>query len=97
VLYSQPKSTRIAVIDFNAQIRHRDKVCLVGLFRRDGSCSEGVDCHHVETRGSGGDDVEENGITLCRRHHNAAHSGEIKSGELHRILNFYYDFHFEEN
>jgi predicted restriction endonuclease len=86
------KPERIVSPDFNAQIRHRDKVCLVGLIRKDGSCSEGVDCHHIETRGSGGDDVEENGITLCRFHHNLAHSGRLTAKELHDILIYYYGF-----
>jgi predicted restriction endonuclease len=85
-----PKEPRIADTDFNAQIRRRDKVCLVGLMRQDGTCSEGVDCHHIETRGSGGDDVEENGITLCRHHHNEAHAGHISVEDLHYILGYYY-------
>ena len=90
--YSTPKPQRIVVTDFNAQIRHRDKVCLVGLLRKDGSSSEGVDCHHIETRGSGGNDIEENGITLCRYHHNEAHAGRITVRELHDILFYFYHY-----
>ena len=90
--YSTPKlkASRIKDSEFNAQIRRRDKVCLVGLRRKDGTCTEGVDCHHIETRGSGGDDVEENGITLCRHHHNEAHAGHISAQELRETLAFYY-------
>ena len=91
-MISFPKQSRIADKDFNAQIRHRDKVCLVGLFRKDGSCSEGLDCHHIETRGSGGDDTKENGITLCRHHHNEAGAYIIPPSELHKILSYYYGY-----
>ncbi len=95
-MISFPKQSRIADKDFNAQIRRRDKVCLVGLFRKDGSCSDGLDCHHIDTRGSGGGDLEENGITLCRHHHDEAGSRRIPVSELHAILSFYYHYVYEE-
>ncbi len=31
------------------------------------------DAHHLKSRGAGGDDVPENLISLCRRHHCEAH------------------------
>ena len=33
-----------------------------------------TDRHHIKTRGAGGDDSEENGISLCRIHHIHVHS-----------------------
>ena len=89
------KRPRIASDTFNTQIRHRDRFCLVGLFLKDGTCSEGLDCHHIVTRGSGGDDVEENGITLCRYHHNEV--GRLGVKFLRSILSYYYGFVYQEN
>lgn len=34
--------------------------------------------HHIKTKGSGGDDVEENLIEVCRICHTKIHTGEIK-------------------
>lgn len=31
------------------------------------------DAHHLKSRGAGGDDVPENLISLCRRHHTEIH------------------------
>lgn len=36
-----------------------------------------MDPHHIETRGSGGPDTDENLIALCRYHHNLAHTGKL--------------------
>lgn len=34
--------------------------------------------HHIKTKGSGGDDVEENLIEVCRICHRLIHDGKIK-------------------
>lgn len=34
--------------------------------------------HHIKTKGSGGDDIKENLIEVCRRCHTKIHTGEIK-------------------
>ena len=34
--------------------------------------------HHKKTKGSGGDDTEENLIEVCRKCHSLIHSGKIK-------------------
>ena len=44
-----------------------------------------LEVHHIKSRGSGGDDVEENLITLCAFCHYKVHSGLIKKEELQRI------------
>lgn len=46
------------------------KPCLV--------CGRKSDAAHVKSVGSGGDDVEENLIPLCREHHSAQHWGWTK-------------------
>lgn len=42
--------------------------------------------HHVESRGSGGPDIKENGIQLCITCHTKAHTGEIKKPVLFLII-----------
>jgi 5-methylcytosine-specific restriction endonuclease McrA len=34
--------------------------------------------HHIKSKGSGGDDIEENLIEVCRICHTKIHTGEIK-------------------
>ena len=34
--------------------------------------------HHIKTKGSGGDDTEENLIEVCRKCHRLIHDGKIK-------------------
>ena len=77
--------------------QERDGVCLYGLVKRDG-CSDGLDPHHIKTKGSGGDDTRENLITLCRKHHNEAQERKIRAGELRAILQkwFHYEYTQEE-
>ncbi len=63
----------------------RDGFCMWGIIKQDG-CSGGLDVHHIDTRGSGGDDVRENLITLCRKHHDQAGAHRITPDELKAIL-----------
>jgi len=74
--------------------RERDGYCLWGLVRKDG-CSGGLDPHHIQTRGSGGDDVLENLICLCRKHHNEAHAHKITPIQLRAVLSRFFGYSFE--
>ncbi len=84
---------RIASPETIQRVKKRDGVCLAGLQLRDG-CSGGIDAHHIQTRGSGGDDTLENLICLCRRHHNMAHYGLISRGKLREILQLYWNYSY---
>ena len=42
--------------------------------------------HHIKSKGSGGDDTEENLIELCGVYHAKAHSGAISKEELLKIV-----------
>ena len=41
--------------------------------------------HHIKTKGSGGDDTEENLIEVCRNCHIKAHKGLITKEQLKKI------------
>jgi hypothetical protein len=75
--------------------RWRDGVCLIGLLLKDG-CVAGCDVHHIDTRGSGGDDVLANLICLCRKHHNAAHDGRITRGSLRSALKRFFGYEYSQ-
>jgi hypothetical protein len=62
------------------------------LLHKDG-CSKGIDGHHIKTRGSGGDDLPENIIGLCRKHHDIA--GRVKPEEFLSILAYYHGYLYE--
>ena len=42
--------------------------------------------HHIKSKGSGGDDTEDNLIELCSNCHVKVHSGEISKEELIKIV-----------
>ena len=42
--------------------------------------------HHIKSKGSGGDDTEDNLIELCGACHRKAHDGIIKKEELLKIV-----------
>ena len=71
------------------EARERDGVCLWGLIAQDG-CVGGFDVHHIETKGSGGDDILDNLICLCRKHHNEAHNVRITKEQLKGLLRQFY-------
>jgi hypothetical protein len=58
---------------------------LYGLLHKDG-CWGPLDGHHIHEVGSGGDDVIENIISLCRKHHGMAQEYKIELEELLAIL-----------
>lgn len=76
-------------------VRSRDGFCIAGRYLRNG-CTEGVDVHHIKTRGSGGDDVRENMICLCRKHHEDAHWGRITKDQLKKWLEERYGYEYQD-
>lgn len=91
-----PKVRRIVDDTAKQRARLRDGACLYGLFRKDGRCVEGIDPHHIQTVGSGGDDTLENLICLCRYHHQLAQTYVIEPRELRELLTLYYDYLYQE-
>lgn len=95
----KPKPTRFKDDNFSRKVRSRDGRCVAGLMMpREGErmsdgyfpweCSEGLDAHHITHRGGGGDDHLENGIALCRRHHQMAHSNQITRQQMRDWIDF---------
>ena len=82
---SCPKVKRIKDAGALEKARQRDGYCLWGLYAKDG-CIGQLGVHHIETRGSGGDDVPENLIVLCQKHHNQAHARTITVDQLRALL-----------
>jgi hypothetical protein len=80
---------RIADPEAIKAARKRDGCCLYGLISQDG-CVEGFDVHHIETRGSGGSDLPNNLICLCRKHHQETHAGQITKEQLRGVLKRFY-------
>jgi hypothetical protein len=72
-------------------VHERDRVCLYGLFYSD-PCQFGLDPHHIEKRSELGDDIPENLITLCRKHHDQAEENTIPKEHLQGILNALYGY-----
>lgn len=71
-------------------VERRDGVCLYGLAH--GGCQFGLDPHHITKRSQGGEDIEENIITLCRKHHDDAEARLITASELREILTQFYGY-----
>lgn len=90
---------RIASRDAIREALERDGgVCLYGWKHpgRHGACVSGViHPHHMQTRGAGGDDVVENIISLCPRHHDEAQSRRIPVEELRAILSGLYGYRYD--
>lgn len=75
---------------YHDRILHRDGgVCLYGL-RKQEQCAGGGQIHHIQKRSQLGNDVDENLITLCAKHHRMAERLIIRPGELRQILADYY-------
>jgi hypothetical protein len=95
-LTSKPKKLRFRNSKATAEARKRDGICLYGwalAVKNNDPCSPGLDGHHIETRGSGGDDVPENIITLCRKHHDNAPNVDPKV--FQSILANLYGYEYE--
>lgn len=92
----KPKPVRIVNIDVVRWVSNeRDGICLVGLYTHQ-ACSGGLDPHHIDSKGSGGGDVPQNLITLCREHHNQAQEHKISKDELREILTAYFGYEYQE-
>jgi hypothetical protein len=70
------------------------------LLKRDGRCmvcgkyleDRTINPHHITTKGAGGDDQPENGISLCQACHVAVHNGQHSPASLRWILKFVYGY-----
>jgi hypothetical protein len=51
-----------------------------------GDCQFGLDPHHLIKISQGGDDIKENVVTLCRKHHDMAEENKISYEELKAIM-----------
>ena len=88
-----PKPQRKVNKELIQQIMQEQGLCLVGPTQDYGACSdEGVDPHHIDSRGSGGNDERSNIIRLCRYHHNLFHNGKIPKEVLRGILAKFYSY-----
>jgi 5-methylcytosine-specific restriction endonuclease McrA len=89
----------VHIVDPSAKRRvrtKRDGVCLYGLIHKDG-CSGGLDAHHIIPEGVGGPDVDENLISLCRKHHNLAEARIITPEVLQQILSHLFGYQYDAN
>ena len=97
-MYRQiPKKRRIFNRDTVEYVRNlRDGCCMIGLGRpgKYGACLGILDVHHMVNVGTGGDDVKENMITLCRKHHGMAQEHRIERDELKSILTQYFGYQY---
>lgn len=77
---AEPKPVRI--VDETVLARARARDC------EWPGCSSSYLVHaaHIKSRGSGGDDVDENVVSLCAAHHAQHHSGQISSEQLREIV-----------
>ena len=81
-----PKKKRIVNQKEIDYVHHkRDGACIAGLELKQ-QCIGALHVHHIDTKGSGGDDVRENLITLCTLHHEDVHWGRIKKEKLYEWL-----------
>ena len=76
--------------------RDRDGTCLYGLLYQDG-CVGMLSPHHIVSFGSDPrQDVLENLIVLCKKHHNQAEAREIHAITLRGVLYHFYGYGPEE-
>ena len=75
-----PKSVRVKDEMLIERVRSLGRCMMSGR----GACWGGLDVHHIQSRGSGGGNLEDNLVLLCRKHHNLAHMGQISREELRR-------------
>jgi hypothetical protein len=89
-----PKIKRVVDKGMITWVRDRDGYCIAGRELRE-QCLQGIDVHHIHSRGSGGGDIKENLICLCRKHHNMAHNGLITRKQLEAMLERRYGYKYE--
>jgi len=95
-----PKPARVVspeAIEF-VRTQRDGKVCLVltAFQTKFGKCTGAHHVHHIDSRGSGGDDIPENLITLCTFHHDKVHRGQITKRMLRKILSKFFGYEYEE-
>jgi len=64
----------------------RDRRCVYGFYCGDPCNSDILHVHHIKKRSQGGDDIPENLITLCPKHHTMAERHEISPETFIKIL-----------
>jgi hypothetical protein len=78
-----PLAKRMRVIDRAALDRARNRGgCEVPGCPHVGT----VDAAHIKSKGSGGDDTDDNLVSLCRLHHTLHHDGKIQDEDLRAIV-----------
>lgn len=90
-----PKQQRVVDNQVTSKARARDGACLYGLWHKDG-CKGLLDGHHIIPIGTGGPDVPENVISLCRWHHTLAEALKIDPDELRRLMALYHHYEYDE-
>jgi hypothetical protein len=76
-------------------LHKRDGVCLYGIIHKDG-CEGGLSVHHIKTCGSGGDDANENLITLCLKHDEQAQAYRIAPENFRGLLTRFFGYKYED-
>lgn len=76
-------------------VRRRDGCCLYGLIAQDG-CKGMLAVHHIEKRSQGGDDVPENLIVLCMRHHDRAERNLITAKQIKEVMTRFHGYIYKE-
>ena len=77
-LFAYPKNTRIK----NKKVLKNKQ----GMCKLCGKCGQ-TEKHHIKSKGSGGDDSEENLIEVCRMCHTKIHTGEIRKKDILKMKN----------
>jgi 5-methylcytosine-specific restriction endonuclease McrA len=62
-----------------------DKIRKIGYCEICGS-NYALEVHHIKSKGSGGNDTEDNLICLCYVHHRETHDGNISRDKLREIV-----------
>ena len=75
--YPCPKNKRIVNKKLLKDKKRTCEIC--GKFRQ-------TEKHHIKSKGSGGDDIEDNLIEVCRFCHRKIHDGVISKEEILKII-----------
>jgi hypothetical protein len=87
------RAQRASRLAFKNTLLARDGRCLVcGRYLDDST----INPHHITTKGAGGADQPENGISLCQECHVAVHNGQHSPATLRWILMLTYGYEYDE-
>lgn len=89
------KPARIVDRQVTQKARARDLYCLYGIYHKD-PCQGGLDGHHIIPVGTGGPDVIENVITLCRWHHTLAEARTISADACRHLMTTYHNYQYDD-